>query len=421
MRPVRGISMEARVTQAALRGLLRVFRSGVPADMSTVRWNLDRADTEAVSVWWALSPAVTRLAERVLHHPREITTVSEPEERVTPGEISGAVNAGATVIHQITTADPSAFVVAESFETYMSGPNRVLAITLAEAWHVLDAAARVSDIIARAADEQLRLLESAMRVAGVREVLAASGGRRRITPYERRQTAKTHSYLYRLAYDAAVLLEGVRALDATTLDALFREALLPKLEVWRQFELACLLEAALSLSKAIGEAVTLDLAFTSGRPAATIGPFTLFWQYGVQPRESEDLDPGERMARHLAASLGVQPGTRKADVAVERKGALVALIECKWFQTEADAPSAIADASEQLVAYARDHVAKYGGDVTRLLSDSIVALAYRGAAPLIGPGSPVGCVGFEDIERGALDAWALHLAASAPMPVHARL
>src|SRR5262249_39956764 len=156
------MTIEDRVNDRALRALLRVFRSAIPAGMSSVQWSLDRADIEAVSVWWALSPTVTELAERVLHHPREIMTVSEPEERITEGEIPGAVNAGATALHQLMTGDPSAFVVAESFETYMSGPNRVLAVTLADAWHVLDAAARDSDVIARAGQAQLQLLESAM-------------------------------------------------------------------------------------------------------------------------------------------------------------------------------------------------------------------------------------------------------------------
>jgi hypothetical protein len=309
------------------------------------------------------------------------------------------------------TGDPSAFVVAESFDTYLSGPNRVLAVTLADAWHVLDAGSRDSAVIGRAAASQMLLLESALRVAGVRGVLAASGGRRRITPYERRQTAKMRAYIYRLASMAASLLEGVQVLDASSLGELFGHALLPSLEMWRRFELACVLEVAFSLSKASGRPIALDIAFSPGKPVAVVGPLQIFWQYAVRPRIRSDLDEGEKMARDLAASLSVDPGTRRADIAIENDGTLVALVECKWFSSEGDARPATADACDQLVAYARDHVALHGGNAGTLLSDSVVALASRGSVPWVGPGSPIGCVDFADIESGNLDSWAAHLAA----------
>ncbi len=407
------MTAEERVSDRALRALLRVYRAAAPAGIKPKSWNLERTDVEAVAVWWALSPSVTELAARVVHHPREITTVSEAEERVTQGDIPGAINAGATVLHQIITGDPSAFVVAEHFDTYLSGPNRLLAVTLSEAWHLLDAAARDSDVIKNIAGPQLRLLESAMRVGGVKEVLAAPGGRRRVTPYEKRQAAKMRAYLYRLAYAAAVLLDGVRVLDPPSLSVLFEQAVLPNLEPWRRFELACLLEAALSLSRVTGDPVALDLAFTARRPAATVGPFALHWQYSISPRALPDLDTGERLARQLASSLGVQPGVRKADIALEHHGDLIAMVECKWFQSPADAPGAIADACDQLVVYARDHVKKHGGNVVALLSDSVVALAFRGSAPLVLTGSLVGCVDFDDIENLELDNWALGLTAGA--------
>jgi hypothetical protein len=337
-------------------------------------------------------------------------TIAEPEERLLQGEITGAVNAGATVLHQLMTGDPSGFIVAEPTDTVLSGPNRVLATTIAEAWHVLDAGARESGLIRRAAGDQLRSLESALRVSAVREVLSAPGGRRRVSPHEKRQTSKMRAPLYRLAYSAATLLDGVRALDPASLTKLFSDALLPSLETWRRFELAVLLEAALSLSKATGDPVRLDLALASSRPAALVGPFEVHWQYAIHPRDVPDLDPGEEMARELANSLGVSPGVRRADVAVLRGGTLAALIECKWFQSGADAQVAVADACDQLVVYARDHVAEHGGNVASLLSQSIAALADRGPTPRVGPGSLVGCLDLGDIERACLDEWAVDLA-----------
>lgn len=404
------MTVEARVNALCIKALLRVFRVAPAAPFTPGSWRLDQADVESVALWWALSQEVRALAQRVVHNPRQMTTVTEPVERVLFGEITGSVQASDSVRLQLVTGDPTVFVVAEPSETYLSGPNRVVAVTLWEAYHLLSSAAKDGGSqVERAVEERMATLDAALRVSAIKEVLSSPLGRNRLTPFERRQAAKMRSEIYRLAHVAASLLEDVRALESDALETLFGQALLPNLETWQRFELLCLLEAAFALGRATADPVLLDFAFTARRPAARVGPYDLYWQHGIPARPPEALDQGERLARDLAASLNVQPGTRRADVAVVAGGVLVALIECKWFQFVEGAGPAIADACDQLVAYSADQVHAAGGSAAELLGNSIVALAHRGPAPLAVQPAPVVCVALDDIEEAALDAWANHL------------
>lgn len=396
-----------------VRGLLHCLRAGERAAVTIGGTGFRPEDIEALRFWWALSSSVGHLAERARAHPREISGSIGAEERVAVGEIPGILDAGETVRIQARTGDTTLFAVIEPSPTWVSGPNRLLATTLLEAERVLLAAnkSHSGGVFADIAAVRARILEDALRVSAIREVLATPAGRARITPYERRQAGKARAPLYRLAVEAADLLRGVEALDPVVLAALFAENLLPALEEWRKFELATLLACAAALGTACGEVPRLDFAFSARRPAARIGRFSLWWQRVLPQRPTAALDVGEAMARNLAAGLLVSEGAGRADITVEVEDRIVGLVECKWFGAPEAAPSAILDACSQIVGYARDEVHQRGGDVSDLLAHSLIALAARGGAPFADGAGGIACADLADMAAGRLAAWAGRVAA----------
>lgn len=402
-----------RLDAVCVRGLLRCLGAGPRGPSAPATFRLKREDVDALRFWWSLSSSVGRLAERVRARPREIQGSLGAEERIAQGEIPGALDACATALVQTRSGDPSLFAVVEPAPTWLSGPNRLLALTLLDAERSIHAASRrmsggiFSEIIA----ERMRLVEESLRVSALREILMTPAGRARLTPHERRQALKARAPIYRLAYEAAETLRGVESLDAATLAALFTESLLPALEPWRRFEIACVLEAGLALSRATGRTAVLDASFSSSRPCVTVGEFSVRWQTTVPSRPYGDLDPGERMTRDLVASLGISGGSGRADAIVEKNGRIVSLIECKWFSDPSSATDAVWDACGQLTRYARDEAFLNGGSASALLEHSLVALADRGAVPVVTSAAPVGCIDLHGIEDGALDAWAARVIA----------
>lgn len=399
---------ETALDGLCLRGLLRHLGAGPRSPYGGPTTSLSIADAEALRMWWALSNPVGALATRVASMPREISPALEDFRRETSGELPGPPDAAASALLQAVTCDPAAFVVSEVSGTWLSGPNRVLAKTLDAARGSLRAAAlhARSGLFDGPAKERLSLIDEALRAAPLREILSSPVGRARIVAHERRQAAKARAYLYRLSWDCASALAGVEALEPESLATLLSSEVLPRLEAWRRFEVACLLELGDALSSAVGEPCVLDASFTAGRPAARIGDLEIWWQRGIPSRPEEKLDPGERTAVALAASLGVFAGTARADITVERAGRVLAIIECKWFCDEFSAPRATLEACSQLTGYARDAAFLQGDDPDALLSRSIVALAWRGAAPLRVGQVAVGCVELNDLGGTALGPWA---------------
>ena len=375
---------------------------------------LSDSDAEALRMWWALSTQVGALAERCASRPREISPTLDDFRREVSGELPGPPDAAASALLQAITCDPAAFVVTESAGTWISGPNRVLAKTLDAARGALRAAALHArgGLFDGPARERLALIDDALRTAPMREILASPAGRARVVAHERRQAAKARAPLYRLAWDCALALEGIEAMEPESVAALLRAELLPKMETWRRFEMALVMEAGEALSAASGLPCVLDASFAARRPAVRIGDFEIWWQRAVPSRPDDLLDEGERKAAALADSLGVSSGTARADVTIEKAGRVLALIECKWFGDPASAPAGVLEACPQIVGYARDAAWKQGEDADDLLARSLVALASRGTSPLrIGSG-PIGCVGLDDLGVKSLVPWALAVLAA---------
>jgi hypothetical protein len=405
--------MSDHLDALCLRGLLRWLGAGPRSPYGGPVSSAGTADLEALRMWWALSGPVGALAARIAARPREVSPALDGFRREVSGELPGPPDAAASALLQAITLDPSAFVVTETSSTWLSGPNRVLAKTLEAARGALRSAALHArgGLFDGPALERMALLDDALRVAPVRELLSTPAGQSRIGSHERRQAAKARAPLYRLSWDCASSLAGIEDLDPGSVAALLAQDVLPGMETWRKFELAVLLEAGQALAASTDSPLILDASFAPGRPAAKIGDIELRWQRAIQQRPDGALDVGELKSKALAASLGVSAGTARADITVERAGLILAIIECKWFGNPDSASGAILDATAQLVGYARDAAHTQGESADTLLSRSLVALAHRGPAPLRAE-APVGCVGMSDLGEASLGPWAALVAAA---------
>lgn len=406
---------ERALEALCLRGLLRHLGAGERSPYGGPISSLRDEDTEALRMWWALSGPVGSLASRVASRPREISPALDDFRREVSGELPGPPDAAASAILQAVTCDSAAFVVTEAAGSWFTGPNRILAKTLDSARGALRAAALharggIFDGLAR---ERLSLVDDALRVTALREILASPAGRSRIGAHERRQAAKARAPLYRLSWDCASALAGLEALEPESVAALLAGDVLPRLDTWRQFEISCLLEVAEALSAAIGVRCVLDASFAAGRPAAKVGHLDLWWQRSIPTRPEVELDKGEKITAELADSLGIAAGSSRADLTIERSGRIVAIVECKWFGAELSAPRAILDACAQLTGYARDSAFRQGEDSAAILSRSLIALAHRGNAPLRVGSGPVGCLDLSDLGSTVLVPWASAVAAAA--------
>lgn len=397
-----------------LRGLLRHFggreRSAYGGPVTAVR----REDVGALRMWWALSDPVRELAERIASNPRQLSPALDDFRREVSGEIPGPPDAAASALLQALSCDPAAFVVTETSDTWLSGPNKVIARTLDTARGALRATALHArdgffDEVSR---ERLAKVDSALRTGPMRAVLSSPVGRSKVVAHERRQAAKARAPIYRMAWRCASELAGIEELRPEVVSLMLSRELLPRLEEWARFELACVLEVSDALSAATGHPCALETSFRSDRPAATVGPFDVCWQRSIRSRPYPDLDEGERLAVDLSSSLGAAPGTGRSDIVVRRGERILSIIECKWFGSESSELSRIQEACVQLSCYARDCGWHQGEDPRGILERSLVAVGRRVKAPLRVGAGPVGCVGLGDLGGNALAPWAVAVAAA---------
>jgi len=92
-------------------------------------------------------------------------------------------------------------------------------------------------------------------------------------------------------------------------------------------------------------------------------------------------------------------------------GKEIAHCECKWFESETSAPSAVSDACVRITRYAMDSRPNSLGEAESVLQDSLVVVASRGKfAERVDGSGPVGFTDFDGLESGSLEKWAAALA-----------
>lgn len=371
-----------KVTQLCISGMVRCLRSAAITGANFSNYfTVDTMNLEMLRYYWALSSGVEEVANNVVHAPRRLTTAIIYEEFERVGEITGSINAGATMLAQARTLNPTLFVVLEPNTTYLSQPNYLIAWTLSEAYHILVAARRSYKHLDKFEwfNKKITLLEQALRNEVLHEILLTPLGRKRPNGSVIRAASKTRVPVYQKAIEVYDLLEGIeRGLEEAILSCL-SQTLIADLEYWQRLELATALEAANALSVATGNPVNLSFPIESGRPVATIGSFDVFWQYTIPQRSREQLDLTELWSRQIATSIGIKSADSRADIVVCFNHEVVSLFECKYFESKSSLPQAVLDASGQIVRYSRDIHPNFDPQATQLLSNSCIVVAHRGS------------------------------------------
>jgi hypothetical protein len=368
-------------------------------------------DREELLVRWALSETIEELAMLVVGNPRLIHSAINEETVTNSGVISGSVDARATLLEQQLRGDPTIFVVTEPCISKISRRNHVLAWVLRQAETLIRASVRRHKINSDLdwIHKHLSLIETALSINPLREILYARLDKRRPGSASIRDAAKAVSPLYLLAAKAAQEYEEVESLNQETLGRILREAYITQYEQWELLEIATALAAAEAFAAVLMEPVNLSLSIQKSGVVANVGPYEIRLQTSLPLRNYHLLDPSEKIVRECAESIDASLGRSRADVTVRMSGSNleVAHLECKWCSSENSISTVISNALNQLVRYCRDTRPNSIDEAKSLLSDCVVVCSQIGSfKPQIGEESIVGLVGFEDLLNGKLVDWA---------------
>lgn len=344
------------LTELCISGILRCLKSRTTLGISIPAGFSKSLNLEMLRFYWALCSDIEELAQFVVHNPRRLTTAIVYEEVERSGEISGSINAGATLMAQARTLNPTLFVVLEPTVTVHSEPNHLVAWTLSEALHILLSARRFYKNLDQYTwfNSKVSILEQALRHDTLQDVMFTATGKKRPTGSAIRAASKARVPIYQKAIEVFDLLEKIeRGLEEAVATCL-SQTLIAQLEYWQQLELATAIEAAYALSVSTNKPVSLSFPIIAGRPVAEVGPFEIYWQYTIPHRSREQLDITELWSRQVAAGIGIKAFDSRADVVICYHGNVVSIFECKYFESRSSLPQAVLDASNQIVRYARD-------------------------------------------------------------------
>lgn len=394
-----------------LAALLRLHRASHGPGWTSRDPNVGFEEMEEILLRWALSDQIKNLAATVAAQPRSIRSAIAFETRTCLGEITGSVDARATLLKQSLSGDPTLFVVSEPSVSPLSRRNHVLAWTLREAEALVLAGMRRHKLGAEQEWIHARsgLLESALRIRSIREVAHSPMGLRRPGASAIRDARKSLSPLYRIAAEAFLDREAIERMEPDALRRLFSSTLLAMLEDWQKLELAAALAAGLALSEVVGQPLKWKGSIAGGGEIASVGQYLIRWQNALPRRADCDLEPSELLSRKAAESLSARLGLSRADVSIRdsRNNCDIAHIECKWFSSPLSASQAISEAIGQLVRYARDSRKGNLAEAEALLLDSvIVCSSLSDFEPSFDGSKPVGLVDFEGLRGGVLRSWA---------------
>jgi hypothetical protein len=408
--------LREHVTELCLSGLLRCLRSKATSGMQlSFNKPLDTLNDELLRLYWALSSGIEHLASTVVQSARRLTTSFTFEEVERVGEITGSVNASASVIAQARTQNPAIFVVTEPNTTALSEPNHLVAWVLSEALSILLAARRTHRDLNKFEwfNSRVSLLEQSLRNEVLAEVIATRVGRRRPGRAVLRAAAKARVPIYQEALELYHLLEAIENGQQEAICECLSSTIIAHLEYWQRLELATALLAAETLGRYSGKAVNIYFPIVTGRPIATVDNFSIYWQYPIPRRDYGQLDLAELWASEIASFLGVSNSSTRSDIAICCDQQVVALFECKYFENPKAASEAILDAANQITRYARDVYPDSLPDAEQLIGRSCIVVADRGDyAEVTVPHAGHRSIYFTDVRglsSNSLRCWAIDL------------
>ena len=398
----------------AVSGIARCYRRVSEAGWNAVQPKTSDADIDALRLMWALSNDVASIARRVAENPRALAGGMTTETIVETGRISGSVNARSTLLEQLVTSDPTRYVVDVPAVSHATRRNHVLAWVLREAERLALSLVRQPNLTPEFEwiHSRAALLELALRTKVLRDILHSTLGRIRPNAAAIRDCKKSLNSMYRTAARAFETLAAVEMQDAEAVSRVVSDTLVSRLENWQKLELCAVVAAAEALQLATGKPVIWKNSFTN-KPAVQVGDFLVTWQYTVPARDEAQLDPSEKLVRTLLSALGATVGASRADVTVRHQELDVSHIECKWFESPGAVASAIVDATEQLVRYARDSRPTSITEAETMLRDCIIVCASTETfASTVDGHSGINFLDFRGLADGALADWATRLVAT---------
>ena len=371
-------------------------------------------DLDLLRAHWSVSAPIERLCRYLLAHPHEAQALLETRTRTSDAVVRGRLNARATVLERLRTANGALLVMEEPVRTFDTGPNRVLAWTLRRAARLAreyggltapnsEQGARVVRI--RAQLQRVLRLDAMQALEGAGPLLPPSAGAVRDATRSRRA-------VYRLGVDAYRTLRRLEAGDENAIRDALDGSLTGPIEDWRRFELA----VALGVGEAI-EAVTKDAmrlhpigGDAKGAPIVTCGPFAVHWQQRTSLYNAPEPEPSEQVLAEMLAAYGMTEGAERPDLVVvdQKRGRAAAIVEVKLLRGDTR-DARFREAMGQIVRYARGYAT--GTEYRDLLSRSLVTLSDRGNLPTgPSPDAPM-CTGFADFQADGLREWAKRLVA----------
>lgn len=410
------MSIDAAIVDFSAGLLLRYFRGGAVIEGDAPRLD-HRRDVDLLKGHWAVSGPVRALVRYVLDHPHEAQSLLTFRERIDDAVARGRINAIKTWQYRLQSGLRSAMVAQEPVRSFNTGPNLILAWVLREAAAYT---ARLSSwqgssspyvtVIEQAQSE----MRSVQRIEALRDPLRAVSLGQRPGVGAVRTAARARQPIYRLAFEAYHLMQGLERGDLDAMSTIARSALIAPLEEWRRFELAVGLAVGEALAVADSAPMNLHLlAGASTGPIITAGRFAIHWQQRTEHYTDPHLEPSEIITRDALKAYGMTLGGDRPDlIVVDRDAGVVAsVIEVKYLAGDT-ANARFREAVDQIVRYARGYRAP--GAASPLIARSLVALSH--GAPVIldeDAGAPAS-IDFAGITRTELASWAARLAADQP-------
>ena len=392
--------------------LLRYVRRTNALATNAPRVDRER-DLDLLRAHWSVSEPIERLCGYLLAHPHEAQALLETRSRTSDAVVRGRLNARATVLERIRTANAALLVTDEPVRTFNTGPNRVLAWTLRRAARL---AREYGGLSAPASEQGVRValinaqLQRVLRFDAMRALVGA-GPVASPSAGEVRDAARSRRVTYRLAVNAYRTLRRMEAGDEEAIRDALTGSLTGPIEDWRRFELAVALGVGEAIEAASGEAMRLHpIGAAKDEPIVTCGPFTVHWQQRTPLYSAPELEPSEAVLAELLATYGMAEGAERPDlVVVDRaRERVAAIVEVKLLRGDTR-DVRFREAMGQIVRYARGYAT--GAQYKALLARSLVALSDRGALPSgSSPQAPM-CAGFDDLRDGRLREWAERLLA----------
>lgn len=403
------------IDDAIVTLLIRMRRFAAQVSLSNPRFQ-KHSDLPFLRIFWACSSEVWALAEYLIRHPHEASSVLQVERRSDIGVIRGRLDARETTIRQIGSGNPALFVSMEAVRSYATGPNHLVVWVLEEARRLCREMLRTANTESTYAGRfglVTRALEDTSRLEGIRKAATQLDTTRRPNSNAISQSKRARTRLYQLAADAYLSLLAIEQGDEDRIRTVLQETLLGPIETWKRFELYVAIAMGEALARTLGVPCDLSPSFCQDGMLIKVGDYRIHWQAQTEHFTTPPLEPSEAKVSQILKAFGMNAGWDRPDVVVVNVEAqkVVAIAEVKYFTSESDdGRGAIRAAIDQLVRYARGYRDVNNWD--DLLGHSLAVPVLCGTSPPeIRPFGLPWIFDFKLIQSQSLDHWSRALTA----------